>query len=97
MSVRTVCALVLSSLVLSCCDSGRMFRVSCVWRGLSMRCLLSVVCVVLCCVLCVCVCVCARLFGSVSLFGYVVGLFVWVCLGLCGLVCVGEGEGVYCG
>ena len=33
--------------------------------------------------------------GSVSLFGCVVGMFVWVCLGLCGLVCVGErGTGV---
>ena len=32
------------------------------------------------------------LFGSVSLFGCVVGLFVWVCLGLCVL---GGGEGVY--
>ena len=90
--------LVLSCLLLSCLvlrDSGRMFRVSllrclvCLARSLYA---LSVVCCLCCVVFCVCVCVCARLFGSVSLFGCVVGLFVWVCLGLC--VLGGGGRGV---
>ena len=80
LSRLVVYRLVLSRLVFSCLvlrDSGRMFRV-----------LLSV----LCCVLCVSLCVVVCLFGSVSLIGCVVGLFVWVCLGLCVL---GGGEGVY--
>ena len=98
--------LVLSCLLLSCLvlrDSGRMFRVSllrclvCLARSLSMRCLLSVVCVVLCFV-CVCVCLCLC---SVVWFGFIVWLCGWfVCFGLLGLVwacvCWGEGEGVYC-
>ena len=51
-----------SCLVLSCVSLVACFVflccvVSCVWRSLSLCCLLSVVCVVLCCVLCVSLCV----------------------------------------
>ena len=68
LSCLVLSCLVLSRLVLSCVTLVACFVflccvVSCVWRGVSLCCLLSVVCVVLCCVLC-CVVLCVCVFVS---------------------------------
>ena len=80
------CVTLVACFVFLCCV------VSCVWRGLSMRCLLSVVCVVLCFVrVFVFVLGCLVRFHCLAVWLVCLFGFAWACVGLCVLGRGGRG------